>query len=863
MTPKSALNKYFGYDSFRPGQEEIINAILEEFNVLAVLPTGAGKSLCYQIPALLKEHFSIVISPLISLMKDQVDALNKNERIAAFINSSLDYSSSVKVLNEISQNKIKLLYVSPERLGNNIFVDNISALKPEYVFVDEAHCISEWGHSFRPSYMRIVDFCNQIGIEKISAFTATAVPEVRKDIIEMLDFKRPKIFISGFERDNLHLNVIATKQKKEKTLSIIKHSEMPAIIYCATRKQTEEISNFLAMKGIEAPFYHAGLTAETRQILQNDFFSDHIKCITATNAFGMGIDKSDIRTIIHASMPGSVENYYQEIGRAGRDQKQSKTYMLFDSKDTDLQEFLAMQTMPTKEEIFVIYNAVYDFAGIAVGSMSDRLVHVDEKFKTFLKRIRVNQTKFESGIRFLKNNDYLQYKHGYENRPHVKTVLSSGDFKKFILSTHKIIFKDLLAMILRNSGNNLFNSFVSIDLEGISSELAIDAETLEFHLDELNKIGILDYEKPPNAPTIRLLKPREKTESLGIDFKSLEKKWQYLLSKIEKMNEFVRSTDCRMNFVLAYFGEVNPNYKCGKCDNCLGLDHSLAQTDEYVEEIIIQTIHEFGGSIKDKDLVKLLAGKAKHPEIIKTNNYGVCRHFSKKEIENFVSKVMSKKLINDVNGRLAVSDKGMDEFILHVKDTKRISANVKIDEDLKYLNALREVRAAASKKFTQKPEQICNDEVLMQIAKAKPDTPSKILSISGFTRIMFNKAGEDFLEAIIELNKAKVIIQKSTDNKIPDTIKLTYDLVKKKYSLEDIASLTKLPEAVVSMQIESIIEYFPDTDISNLFKKSELELISTELSKGLTELKEIKEVLPSFVSYGKIRIALAKHKKSN
>jgi ATP-dependent DNA helicase RecQ len=263
--PIKILQEFFGYNSFRTGQLEIVEAVIKYNNVLVVLPTGAGKSICYQIPALLSENFSIVISPLIALMKDQVDGLNKKKEVAAFINSTMTYSETEAVLNKIALGSIKLLYLAPEKAESLKFAERIKEMKPQNLFIDEAHCISEWGHNFRPSYLKIKEFIDHVGVKRVSAFTATATPEVREDIVQQLDFKDPKIFVRGFERENLHIRVLHSKKKKEKCLELLKDINGPAIIYTTSRKKTEEVAEFLNLKGIYCNYYHAGLTAHLKE----------------------------------------------------------------------------------------------------------------------------------------------------------------------------------------------------------------------------------------------------------------------------------------------------------------------------------------------------------------------------------------------------------------------------------------------------------------------------------------------------------------------------------------------------------------------------------------------------------------------
>jgi ATP-dependent DNA helicase RecQ len=382
MINLQALKRYFDYDSFRKGQEEIVEAILSSKSVVAVLPTGAGKSICYQIPALISDNFSIVISPLIALMKDQVDNLNRREEIAAFINSTMDYRESEEVLNKIAFGKVKLLYLAPEKLESLKFADRIKELKPSYLFVDEAHCISEWGHNFRPSYLKIKEFIDHTSTKRIAAFTATATSEVVEDIVNQLQLKEPKIFVRGFERENLNLNVIVTKNKKKKCLELIREINGPVIIYTSSRKKAEEVAEYLTINGFPCSYYHAGIPSPERRRIQDEFISGNDRVIAATNAFGMGIDKNDIRLVIHYNIPGSIESYYQEIGRAGRDSEDSFCYLFYDEKDLAIQNYFISNSHPNKELIHQIYKAVCDYNRVAVGSLPEKELIVEPDYIT-------------------------------------------------------------------------------------------------------------------------------------------------------------------------------------------------------------------------------------------------------------------------------------------------------------------------------------------------------------------------------------------------------------------------------------------------------------------------------------------------
>ncbi|WP_278543499.1 DNA helicase RecQ [Gemmiger formicilis] len=342
MTPLEALKRYFGYDSFRPGQEEIVSALLAGRDALAIMPTGAGKSLCYQVPALLLPGLTLVISPLISLMQDQVKGLNAAGIHAAFINSSLTETQIARALDLAAEGSYKLVYVAPERLESPVFRSFAAGADISMVTVDEAHCISQWGQDFRPSYLKILDFIDSLPRRPIvSAFTATATREVKDDIVCTLRLHDPKVLVTGFDRPNLYFQVERTRRKDDFVIQYLRdHPGESGIIYCATRKNVDKLQELLTEYGFAATKYHAGLSAEARRKNQNDFIYDTAPVIVATNAFGMGIDKSNVRFVLHYNMPQSMENYYQEAGRAGRDGLPSQCVLLFSAQDVIINKFL-------------------------------------------------------------------------------------------------------------------------------------------------------------------------------------------------------------------------------------------------------------------------------------------------------------------------------------------------------------------------------------------------------------------------------------------------------------------------------------------------------------------------------------------
>ena len=550
-----ALHQYFQYDAFRHGQREIIEAILNEENVFAVFPTGHGKSLCYQLPALMLSGTTVVVSPLISLMKDQVDALKaRGIESVSLINSTLSWEEYRLEINRLKQSKIKLLYISPERLRSRRFLDILNSVLISLFVIDEAHCISQWGHDFRPAYLSICDAIDTLYPRAIALFTATAPPDIREDILKILKIPEPRVLVQGMERPNLRLAVRKIEDEEQKYTLLeksINSLEGNGIIYAGRRSETEEIADFLQKQGYRADYYHAGREMHERKQIQEAFFDDSgngLDIVVATNAFGMGIDKPNVRYIIHWTMTGTLEEYCQEIGRAGRDEKDSGCLLFsFHSshrKDRELHEWFIKESAPDKTSLLKLLRTLENLKG----TEQYRLVAMDE----LELEVGYKIAKIQVGLAYLEKLGFLKRWHNVPSQISIRlrTPPTDGTLVQSELYTH-----------LRQRRVT--------DILSFCRDLELSPKSVMEQLAELQSEGHLLYWGKDDLMLIELLKDSEVLSSLSEEQMGLGDYVKYKQSKIDKMVHYALSTECRMKFILDYFGEeVSEDYQCGTCDNC-------------------------------------------------------------------------------------------------------------------------------------------------------------------------------------------------------------------------------------------------------------------------------------------------------
>ena len=803
------LQKYYGYTSFRKGQEDIITSIINKEDVLAIMPTGGGKSICYQVPALCLDGITIVISPLISLMKDQVDTLKTMGVKALLINSSLSNSEYSKVLEDIENDECKIIYIAPERLDSMEFVNIIIGKNISQVAIDEAHCVSQWGHDFRVSYKKIPHFINRLEKRPIvTAFTATASNEVREDIIRILNLHSPAVYITGFDRENLSINIVKSSSKNKYILDYIEnHKNESGIIYASTRKEVENIYEGLLKRNYSVAKYHAGLSNDARHEYQEKFINDDIKIMVATNAFGMGIDKPNIRWVLHYNMPQSIENYYQEIGRAGRDGEDSECVLLFSPGDIHTQKYLVEVGIENPERKRVQYKKLQQMVDLVYSNTCYRKSILNYFGEHFLEECNNCSNCLNDGEVVDKTLDAQ------------KVISCIARMKRSFGAT-------MIIDVLRGSKNKkvLDLGFDTLTTYGImknysNEDLKTFINTLVSHgfLDVVENIGVRG-----SFPTIKLNEQSLKVirQEIKVEFKEDKvTKSRYVENELYEMLVSLRSEIAKEEGVAPYmvFGDA--------------------------------TLKNMASSYAtNKEEMLNISGVGQ----IKYEKYG-------NRFEDIIEKYIEEKNI-DKSKLNKVSE----------KSTGLNSEYFNVTTDKKLYEKLREYRLSVSKLEGGLPYMILGSNTLKEISGRYPLDEEQLKDIGGIGPVKINKYGEDIINIVKEYIKENNITPKweekkrlklviDGDNRKNDEIAL--DLLNQNKHINDVADEL---EVSVSTVLGYVYDYIKlgnsinfDIDLKCMYTDSEKEMILDAINRfGDEKVSVIKKVMPDYVKYESIRAVI-------
>lgn len=577
--PVSVLQRYWGYKKFRPMQREIIDSVLGGHDTLGLLPTGGGKSLTFQVPALILPGLTIVITPLISLMKDQVDALRRRHIPAMCINMSMSRAEVNYAIDCCDNGRVKILYISPERLANQTFIAAMHRWEVSLIVVDEAHCISQWGYDFRPSYLSLGTLRQEYPDVQVLALTASATPQVADDIVANLNMRSPARFSLSFSRSNLSFIVRVTNDKQRELLHILSRVGGSAIVYVRSRKRTHELAKFLNDSGLSATYYHAGLEVYAKNENQEAWMSGDARIMVATTAFGMGIDKPDVRIVIHYDMPGTLEEYYQEAGRAGRDGLPSWAVIIAIPNDKSVFARRLVAEFPPKETIRHIYDCLGMFLDVPLGEGTGYCY--DLNIEKFLHRYRVSAQALASALRILTRAGYIEYVAEWARPTRVMIVAPREELYRLSLPGAE---DKVLEFMLRNY-TGLFADYQVINDEYVARQCGVTTEYVYQTLVDLSREGVLRFIPRSRMPYVCYTTRRVESKYIELDKSIYEDRRAALEMRLDATRDFIfNSSSCRVRRMLSYFGEQS-DHDCGKCDVCRARKKTMKADDDLPQQI--------------------------------------------------------------------------------------------------------------------------------------------------------------------------------------------------------------------------------------------------------------------------------------
>ncbi len=774
----SFMKRVYGFHDFRLGQDEILESVLQDSDTLAIMPTGGGKSLCYQVPAFIRPGITLVISPLIALMKDQVDSLRVLDLPAEAVHSLMGPREQEEALNKIAEGKIRLVYASPERLRNQRFIDTLRRNTVSMVAVDEAHCISQWGHDFRPDYLRISQAIRSIGRPQIIALTATATEKVRSDIVKHLNLKAPRVFITGFDRRNLFWEVTQCADEKEKTSIMMERLSGlsgAAIVYTGTRKNVERTVKKLNKSNLRAEAYHAGLDEAERIRVQENFMGGRTNLAVATNAFGMGIDRSDIRMVIHHTFPGSIEAYYQEGGRAGRDGDQATCLLLYTPSDRMLQEFFINTRYPPRETVFEVYDTIRQ--------RPEELLWLTYREIGMMGEEKIPDLTVGSCIKILEDASAVKRLQRYDNQAELY-LHKSPQILINELPARALNRKKLLHKLEEIYGEDQLTNGIQFLPAELAKRIGLSMDAMRRCFSQMEAEREISYIPPFRGRGLRILK-RVKPEQLDIDFQALKVRKAYGLTKLDQVMDYATTQECRRSFLLGYFGESAKGDNCGACDRCKTRE---ARTDSQGEGSnpvlavkILSSVARLKGRFGAGMAARVLTGSRDRMlfqfRLQHLSTYGLLSDHTQAQVQDWIKELIARGCV--VSRRTSLGEKSYPVLeltdrgyrvmagkeVIHLSPAVIVQKPVEPERPLHHgteieiFNKLGELRSRLAKEERLPSYCIFHDRTLREMARTLPATPEELLRILGVGEVTLRKYGQAFLKVLREISDDKESIQ--------------------------------------------------------------------------------------------------------
>jgi ATP-dependent DNA helicase RecQ len=885
------LKEAFGFTDFREGQEEVIASILARQDVLAVMPTGSGKSLCYQLPALLFPGITLVVSPLIALMKDQVDALVRRGIPASFVNSTLSVDQQQQRISQMREGLLRIVYVAPERFRNRRFMEGLRACSVSLVAIDEAHCVSEWGHDFRPDYLRLKEAIAWLQRPCVAALTATATPDVRCDIVDQLGLQTPALFVTGFDRPNLDFQVQEVSSEPDKldaVRALLQRGMNRGIIYAATRKNVEKVTAELQSAGYRIGSYHAGLELEVRRQTQDRFMSGDLPMVVATNAFGMGIDKADLRFIIHYDVPGSLEAYYQEVGRAGRDGQPAICLLLFNFADTFTQEFFIEGSCPPLELIHEVYQTICRFK-------TDDIEVTVRELAELASHKKANEMAVGSSLKLLEKAGYIE--RGTEGHHQGRITLLEPPDK---LRAHAVAAKGLQRNIVDYCLDVLRGKEGeprSVDLEDMAGDLDLTTEQLRRGLSALHQAGKLGYVAPFRGRGLRLLQ-RVPLSRLEVNYSAVERRGQFERGQLRKMVDYAYSRSCLRRFILDYFGESVSHLQCGNCSSCrTASNHGMARPLSNPEIVFVKKCLSCAARMKGRfgkmRIAQVLTGSRlkvlEELQLTRLSTYGLLKDFTQPEVLSVLDALIGAGLLETAgteypvvalteSGRRAMLGQTPMQMVFPLtlsEDAEAIpqavlkasrGADAPYHQEL--FESLKRLRREWAERSNSPPFVIFHDETLKNISRSLPVTLADLSNVKGIGRQKLETYGvavttlvKQFLERQPESRPfVSTMVQDGTPTrgKMNHTIEETYRLWQQGKTPDEIARVRELARSTVLGHLEVLILKGRTVDLSRIVPVERAALIQEALTRVQEDrLSSVKEILQDAATYDEIRLVKA------